>query len=99
MYLPEPIQSVVLQQDVIQIVRNDMAESLTLTFVHIHSISHELIKRLDRVTDGLDLVIDQLLFRFLFHKSLLNARDSEDDETKQDGQDECGDECGHIREG
>lgn len=70
MYLPEPIQIVVLQQDVIQIVRHDMAQSLTLTFVHIHSIGDELIKRLDRVTDGLDLVIDQLLFRFLFHKSL-----------------------------
>ena len=67
MYLPEPIQ-IILQQDVIQIVRNDMAEGLTLTFVHIHSTSHELIKRLDRVTDGLDLVIDQLLFRFLFHR-------------------------------
>lgn len=47
-----------------------MGQSLTLALVHIHSIVDELVERLDGITDGLDLVIDQLLLLFLFHKSL-----------------------------
>ena len=59
------------QQYAIEVVSGNATNGIALLLIQVHTTTQELIKALDTVADGLDLIRDQLLFLFLFHRVLL----------------------------
>ena len=56
------------QKQTVEVVSSNTTNGIALLLIQVHTIAKELIKALDGVTDGLDLIRDQLLFLFLFHR-------------------------------
>ena len=65
-YLPKGCLTA--QQYAVEVVSGNAPNGIALLLIQVHATVQELIEPVDAVADGLDLIRDQLLFLFLFHR-------------------------------